>query len=87
MEVKDKLTVKEKWAYANGTLPGVIYAAFLGQIQVFYYAWMGLGVGYILLAQIFFAKNSAFHAEKDNMPKEVFRPSWRQVNWNLNIPR
>lgn len=50
-----KLSAKEKMAYAIGSLPNSIYSGFLGQIQVFYYAWMGLHPFYIILAQILYA--------------------------------
>ncbi len=50
-----KLSTKEKFAYSIGQIPNSLFIAFLGQIQAFYYAWMGLSVGYIILAQIIYA--------------------------------
>ncbi len=55
MEVSSpKLSFKEKFSYAIGQLPGSFYGSFIGQIQAFYYAWMGLSVFYIIIAQIFY---------------------------------
>ena len=48
------LTFKEKISYAMGSLPGNFYGTFLGQINAFYYAWMGLASIYIVIAQIFY---------------------------------
>ncbi|MFX0100119.1 MAG: MFS transporter [Candidatus Hodarchaeota archaeon] len=35
-------------------MPGGFYGTFMGQIQAFYYSWMGLGWGWIVIAQIFY---------------------------------
>ncbi len=48
------LTFKEKISYAMGSLPGNFYGTFLGQINAFYFAWMGLSSMYIIIAQIFY---------------------------------
>ncbi len=50
-----KLSKKEKISYGVGQLPGGFYQSFTGQIQAFYYTWMGLNVFYILIAQILYA--------------------------------
>ena len=49
-----KLTMKEKLSYASGQLPGTFFGSFAGQIQAFYYAWMGLGIRYIIIGQIIY---------------------------------
>ncbi|MCP4761954.1 MAG: hypothetical protein GY870_09230 [archaeon] len=51
---RDKVSTLEKVSYAMGGIPGSFYGAFTGQIQAFYYAWMLLTPGWILIAQIFF---------------------------------
>ncbi|MHA1369556.1 MAG: MFS transporter [Promethearchaeota archaeon] len=51
----DKLTIKEKIGYAMGSLPNGFFLTFLGQIQAFYYWWMGLDPRWIVIAQILYA--------------------------------
>jgi GPH family glycoside/pentoside/hexuronide:cation symporter len=51
---KQKLTFKEKLSYAMGQMPGTFYGSFTGQIQAFWYTWMGLGIKYIIIAQILY---------------------------------
>ena len=46
---------KEKLAYGFSQMPGTFYGAIVGMIQAFYYGWMGLETGWIVLAQIFYA--------------------------------
>ncbi|MHA1892714.1 MAG: MFS transporter [Promethearchaeota archaeon] len=52
---RDPITLKELLGYNMGALPGAFYVGFMGQIQAFYYKWMGLGWGFILIAQIIYA--------------------------------
>ena len=47
--------LKEKLAYGLGQMPGTFYAGVMGVIQSFYYAWMGLQWGWIVIAQIIYA--------------------------------
>jgi GPH family glycoside/pentoside/hexuronide:cation symporter len=49
-----KVPMGQKLAYAAGQLPGSFFGSFTGQIQAFYYAYMGLNWQYILIAQILF---------------------------------
>ncbi len=49
------LPFKQKLFYGVGNLPSSFYSSFYGQLQAFYYAWMGLSVGYIFIAQVIFA--------------------------------
>lgn len=48
------LSTHEKVAYASGNLPGAFFGSFTGQIQAFYYGWMGLNWIYIVIGQIFY---------------------------------
>ncbi len=50
-----ELSRKEKIIYALGQLPGTFYGSFMGQIQAFYYGWMGLAYKWILITQIVYA--------------------------------
>jgi glycoside/pentoside/hexuronide:cation symporter, GPH family len=50
-----KLTFKQKIIYASGQLPGSFFTSFTGQIQAFYYAWMGLNIKYIIISQVLYA--------------------------------
>lgn len=50
-----KLPMRQKLAYASGQLPGSFFGSFTGQIQAFFYGYMGLRWEYIIIAQIFFA--------------------------------
>jgi glycoside/pentoside/hexuronide:cation symporter, GPH family len=49
-----KLSLPQKLAYGSGMLPGAFYQSFFGQIQIFYYAWMGLSIFYLTLGQIIY---------------------------------
>ncbi|WP_371802571.1 MFS transporter [Candidatus Lokiarchaeum ossiferum] len=49
-----KLSFKEKFAYATGTLPSGFFSSFTGAITTFYYAWMGLKADYILIGQLIY---------------------------------
>lgn len=49
------LPFNQKMYYGLGTLPSSFYSSFYGQLQAFFYAWMGLSVGYIFLAQVIYA--------------------------------
>ncbi|MHA1820749.1 MAG: MFS transporter [Promethearchaeota archaeon] len=51
---KKVLGMKEKLAYASGQIPGSFFGSFTGQIQAFYYAWMGLQIKYIIITQILY---------------------------------
>jgi GPH family glycoside/pentoside/hexuronide:cation symporter len=53
--MESTLSKREKLAYGMGTIPGVFYNSFFGQIQAFYYSWMGLGIKYIVIGQIIYA--------------------------------
>jgi GPH family glycoside/pentoside/hexuronide:cation symporter len=50
-----QLPMRQKIAYASGQLPGSFFGSFTGQIQAFFYGYMGLRWDYIIIAQIFFA--------------------------------
>nr|MDO8112858.1 MFS transporter [Candidatus Sigynarchaeota archaeon] len=52
---RDPITPKEYFGYNLGALPGSFFGSFMGQIQAFYYKWMGLGWDLIIWAQILFA--------------------------------
>ncbi|MBN2151947.1 MAG: MFS transporter [Candidatus Lokiarchaeota archaeon] len=52
---RDPVTTKEYIGYNMGALPGAFFGSFMGQIQAFYYKWMGLGYGLIIIAQVLFA--------------------------------
>ncbi|MHA1734060.1 MAG: MFS transporter [Promethearchaeota archaeon] len=41
-----------KLAYSSGQIPGSFFGAFMGQIQAFYYGWMGLNWLLIVVAQV-----------------------------------
>ncbi|MEX2718682.1 MAG: hypothetical protein Q6370_020480, partial [Candidatus Sigynarchaeota archaeon] len=49
------MTPKEYIGYNMGALPGAFFGSFMGQIQAFYFKWMGLDWGWIVVAQILFA--------------------------------
>ena len=51
----DPVTPKEVVGYNMGSVPGAFFAGFMGQINAFYYRWMGLGWELIILGQILFA--------------------------------
>lgn len=51
----EEVPLKEKLAYAFGQLPGSFFGSVMGMIQSFYYAWMGLQWGWIIIAQIVYA--------------------------------
>ncbi|MBD3254002.1 MAG: hypothetical protein GF383_02865 [Candidatus Lokiarchaeota archaeon] len=51
----EKITYKEKLAYAFANLPGTFFGSVMGVIQSFYYAWMGLQWTWIVIAQIVYA--------------------------------
>ncbi len=53
-ETAAKLSFKEKFAYATGSLPGGFFVSFTGAITTFYYSWMGLNAKYILFGQILY---------------------------------
>jgi GPH family glycoside/pentoside/hexuronide:cation symporter len=52
---RDPITTKEYLGYNMGALPGAFFGSIMGQIQAFYYKWMGLGWDWIIWAQILFA--------------------------------
>jgi len=54
-KAQENLSFKEKFAYSLGAIPNMFYTGLIGQIQAFYYAWMGLHPIYIIIAQIFYA--------------------------------
>lgn len=49
-----KLSFLEKFSYAMGNMPGGFFGTFIGAIQAFYYAWMGLDLIYITIVQILY---------------------------------
>lgn len=51
----DPVTPKEIIGYNMGSVPGAFFGGFMGQIQAFYYRWMGLDWGLIVIAQIVYA--------------------------------
>src|SRR5271157_588407 len=51
----DPVTAKQYFGYNLGALPGSFFGSFMGQVQAFYFKWLGLGWGWIVLAQILFA--------------------------------
>nr|MDO8119318.1 MFS transporter [Candidatus Sigynarchaeota archaeon] len=52
---RDPITKKEYFGYNMGALPGAFFGSMMGQIQAFYFKWMGLGWDLIIWAQILFA--------------------------------
>jgi glycoside/pentoside/hexuronide:cation symporter, GPH family len=52
---RDPVTAKAFLGYNMGALPGAFFGSIMGQIQAFYFKWMGLGWEYIIWAQILFA--------------------------------
>ncbi len=52
---RDPITLKEYFGYNMGALPGAFFGSIMGQIQAFYYKWMGLGWDWIIWAQVLFA--------------------------------
>jgi GPH family glycoside/pentoside/hexuronide:cation symporter len=52
---RDPVTPKEYFGYNMGALPGAFFGSIMGQIQAFYYKWMGLGWAWIVWAQVLFA--------------------------------
>jgi GPH family glycoside/pentoside/hexuronide:cation symporter len=50
----EPLSFKEKISYALGSLPNSFYGTFMGQINAFYYAWMGLSSSFIIIAQVLY---------------------------------
>ncbi|NMC07901.1 MAG: hypothetical protein GYA24_22015 [Candidatus Lokiarchaeota archaeon] len=52
---RDPVTPKEFFGYNMGALPGAFFGSFMGQIQAFYFKWLGLGWDWIVIAQILFA--------------------------------
>jgi len=51
----DIVPFREKFAYGLAQFPGTFYGGVMGVIQSFYYAWMGLQYGWIIIAQIVYA--------------------------------
>lgn len=51
----DKVSAKELFGYNMAALPAAFFTGFMGQIQAFYYGWLGLRPEWIILAQILFA--------------------------------
>lgn len=51
----ERVSLKEIIGYGVSGIPGGIFVTFLGYLQAFYYAWMGLQWGWIILAQIIYA--------------------------------
>ncbi len=49
------LSFKEKLIYSVAQIPGGFFASILGQIQLFWYAWMGLQWQYIVVSQVLYA--------------------------------
>ncbi len=52
---REQVPFKNKLIYALGQLPGGFYGSFTGQIQMFYFGWMGLSWEFILVTQILYA--------------------------------
>jgi glycoside/pentoside/hexuronide:cation symporter, GPH family len=51
----EKVATKEILGYGVSGVPGGIFIAFLGYLQAFYYAWMGLQWEWIVIAQVIYA--------------------------------
>ncbi len=51
----ERVTWKETAGYGLSSLPGGVFVSMLGFLQAFWYGWMGLDPGWIVLAQIIYA--------------------------------
>ncbi len=58
---KDPVTPKEVFGYNMGAVPGAFFMGFMGQIQAFYYRWMGLEPFLIFVAQVIYALWNMFN--------------------------
>ncbi len=55
MVEEDIVPLREKLAYGFGQMPGTFFGGVMGVIQSFYYGWMGLQMGWIVIAQVIYA--------------------------------
>ncbi|MHA1681055.1 MAG: MFS transporter [Promethearchaeota archaeon] len=51
----DPVSTKELIGYNMGAVPGAFFGGFMGQIQAFYFKWLQLDVGWIVIGQIIYA--------------------------------